>query len=523
MAEDKDNEPKIKFSSLGFNSQESDYTEKDNSKEDESFSENESYSEGSSSSDYGSYSYDDSYSATKDYSFDYDTGNSEYTNSNYSNYTNTESTLKINLDDLGFGKSQAGGKNQGSVSDNRTEPASGSESNVGLQFNIEKPDDDKVKKYSLFGAILFFIIVLPIMYHNIRDIYYSMQDPGYQQKLEVETETFKKENIYTQTEATGLITPASSVDVVARVDGYLQKTFFKEGDFIRQGQLLFKIEPNEYEIAVRAAKASVDQTRAVYDNSLQELERAKELIKENFISRSDYDGIVATANRDKAALDEVNQSLARAQLNLNYTNIYSPLTGKAGKIALSDGNYVGLSSGPLVNIAKTNPICVSFSMKSADVIKLKQANNGVLDLSTAKVEIILSDDSVYDKVGKINFSDNIVAEDAATLSLKAVFDNPDNILVPGDYVKVIITPATPINTYLVPQYLTHGDALNGYYLWSYKDGKTKKLPITVAGSRDNFWIVADGLTDADQVIVKSNLGIDYEGAEATLKNKPKNN
>lgn len=418
-------------------------------------------------------------------------------------YTNvSESRIDINdgLDETGY--SQYGKNSQ--------ENKQKAEEDL-VHFNIEKPDDKKVQRYTLIGAVIFFIIVIPIIFHPLYDLYLSYQMPNQTKDLDVEVTNFNKEDIYNQTDATGLVSPESSVDVVARVDGYLQQTFFKEGDFIRQGQLLFKIEPNEYEIAVRAARAAVDQANAVYENSLQELNRAKELIQENFISRSDYDAIVATANRDRAALDEVKQSLARAQLNLNYTNIYSPLTGKAGKIQLSNGNYVGLSSGPLVNIAKTNPICVSFSMKSADVIKLKQANNGEFNLSKAKVEIILSDDSVYNKTGTINFSDNVVAEDAATLSLKAVFDNSENILVPGDYVKVIITPEKPINKYLVPQNITHGDALNGYYLWKVSDNHIKKVPITVLGSKDNFWIVDSGISDSDNIVINSNQNIPYEG------------
>lgn len=437
-------------------------------------------------------------------------------------YTKTTSSyneslsINANLDELGFPNTEQKDQhlNKSSKETNQDD---------FMRINIEQPSDDKVKKFTLWGAILFVVVIVPIIFHPIRDFFISLKEAPMEKELIVDTQNFQKEEIYSQTEATGLISPESSVDVVARVDGYLQNTFFKEGDFIKQGQLLFKIEPNEYEIAVRAAKASVDQTRAIYENSLQELERANELIKENFISRSDYDGIVATANRDKAALDEVKQSLARAQLNLNYTNIYSPLTGKAGKINLSNGNYVGLASGPLVNIAKTNPICVSFSMKSADVIKLKQSNNGVLDLSKAKVEIILSDDSKYPKIGRINFSDNMVAEDASTLSLKAVFDNSDNILVPGDYVKVIITPASPIHDFLIPQHVTHGDALNGYYLWALSSGTVKKLPIEVIGSKGNSWIVNSGLSETDNIIVKSNQYIDYEGMPAKLYSEAEKN
>lgn len=442
----------------------------------------------------------------QEYSFFNETGFSQ----EYKNDTDTSiPTLETDLDRLGFDN----------YTNTKHDKKKNNEESDLIKINIEKPDDEKVKKYFLAAAIIFFIVVFSIIYHPLYNLYLLSTEKVVEKPLEVEV----KNLIYSPIEATGLVTPASSVDIVARVDGYLQETYFKEGDFISNGQLLFKIEPNEYQIAVKAAKASVEQARAVYENSLQELERAKELIQENFISRSDYDSIVATANRDKAALDEVQQSLARAQLNLNYTNIYSPLTGKAGKIYISNGNYVGLSTGALVNIAKTNPINVSFSLKSADIIKLKQTNNGTLDLSAAKVEIILSDDNKYPHIGKINFSDNTVAEDAATLSLKAVFENQENILVPGDYVKVIVTPVYPLSKYLIPQSITHGDALNGYYVWAYKDGVVKKIEIDVLGSRENNWIVNSGISDVDQIVVNSNEDIQYEGVTAHLKGEKQNN
>ena len=405
-------------------------------------------------------------------------------------------------------------------SDENSENKSGnSEDGVArLNVNFENLENKKIKKYTLMLSILFFIIVIPIMWHHVNRYYRENSDMRKQQTLEVKVKNFSKQVLYNSIEATGLITAESSVDVVARVDGYLQSTHFKEGDFVKKGQLLFQIEPEEYNIAVRAAEASVQQQEAIYKNSLQELDRAKELIAENFISRSDYDSIVATANMHKASIDEVKQSLARAKLDLKYTKIYSPLTGKAGKIALSDGNYVSLSSGPLVNIAKTHPVSASFSLKSADVIKMKTSNEGVFDLSNAKVTIILSDNSTYEHVGKINFSNNFVAEDAATLSVKAVFDNPDNILVPGDYVKVVVTSATPENRILVPQSITRGDSLNGYYLWAVdKTSKTRKVPIKVLSAKENMWIVESGLTETDDIIYSANGSIDVPGETVVVK------
>lgn len=379
-----------------------------------------------------------------------------------------------------------------------------------ISIDIQKPDENIVKKIVLFCSILFFIIVIPIVYHSLKEQFALINVTSQEQPLIATVKTFQYSDLYTKSEATGEITPESSVDVVARVEGYLQKTYFKEGDYVKKGQLLFKIEPDEYAIAVRASEAAVAQAQAVYTNALQELERGKELVKENFISRSDFDQMVASAASSKASLDEVKQTLARAKLNLNYTNIYSPLTGKAGTISLSDGNFVSIASGPLVNVAKTTPILIDFSMKSSDVIKMKQGNGGKLDLANAKVELILSNDSKYPTIGKIVFSNNYISSEAASLALKARFENSNNLLIPGDFVKVIVTSATPIKRILIPQSVVRGDALNGYYVWCVKENKTVKKMIEVSGSQDNQWIVETGLTADDLVVINSNTYIEVE-------------
>ncbi len=419
---------------------------------------------------------------------------------------------KISIDkfedsDLGIGITSLSEENNSDSNDSKY-----------ISVDIDKPDKNKTNKIVLFFAIVFFLVTIPIFYHNIRDYIQMYMMPTVKRDIEVKTTKLQYSDLYDKSEVTGLISAESSVDIVARVDGYLQNAYFKEGDFIKQGQLLFTIEPKEYEISVRAAEAEVDHANALYTNSIQELNRAKELVKENFISRSDYDSIVATANSSRASLDAARQSLERAKLNLSYTRIYSPMTGKAGKINMSNGNYVGLQSGPLVNIAKMNPVCVDFSMKSSDVLKMKRGENSNLDIATAKVEILLSDDTKYDMIGKIIFSDNMVSTQAASLSLRAVFQNHDNILIPGDYVRVIITSKEPRHKLVVPQAITHGDSLNGYYLWTVKDGKTHKNRITVNGNDGNNWIVESGISDSEDVISYSSRYIDVENMPVVVKN-----
>lgn len=387
-----------------------------------------------------------------------------------------------------------------------------------VSVDIDKPDENKVKKIVTFFAIIFFIISVPIIYHNVKDYWQMFHSVAENETITVKTTKLSYKDLYDVSEVTGLIGAESTVDVVARVDGYLEKTYFKDGDFVKQGQLLFTIEPNEYKISVRAAEAEVAQAQAVHTNSLQELERAKALVKENFISKSDYDSIVATASSTSASLDAARQSLARARLNLGYTQIQAPISGKVGKINLSNGNYVGLQSGPLVTIAKMNPISVNFSLKSADVLRMKRGDSGNFDIATAKVELLLSDDTKYNKIGKITFLDNIVSSDSASLSLKAVFDNSENILIPGDYVRVIITSKEPRRKLVVPQSITRGDAVNGYYLWAVENGKTKKKRLVIGGSHENDWIVESGVNIDDEIVKYSNKPIDMEQLSVVVNN-----
>lgn len=427
---------------------------------------------------------------------------------------------KIKVDTSDFAENFS---NQSFYKDSKNERNSDDDyKNSYISVDMERPDEIKVKNIILLLSIVCLIVVIPIMYHNIKNYLEFKNSFRPREALEVTLKHPERQLIYDKTESTGLITPVSAVDVIARADGYLEHTYIKEGDFVKKGQLLFSIEPNEYQIAVRAEEASVASAMAVYKNSMQELERGKELIKENFISRSDYDAMVASADSSKASLDMARQSLARAKMSLGYTKITAPISGKAGKINITDGNYVSMGSGALVKILNTTPIAVVFSLKSSDIIKMKKGNNGILDLSQSKVELLLSDDSLYDKVGKITFSDNEVSDGGASITVKAVFDNPDNILVPGDYVRIIITAPNPRDRILIPLQLAHGDALNGYYVWTVSNGVTRKKRIVVEGTtNNNEWIVESGLSENDEIVVKSNIPIDMEFMPAKVQDKTK--
>ncbi len=302
---------------------------------------------------------------------------------------------------------------------------------------------------------------------------------------------------------TGRIEAEESVDIVARVSGWLQNKYFQEGDIVKKGQKLFLIEPDEYALAARTARARVSENSAVYNNSEIDLRRAEQLLKEDLVSREYYDNALTQRNKNRAALDGAVSDMHKANLNLSYTNITSPMDGRIGKANVSVGNYVTPSSGVIAQIYTTNPMKVIFPLKSGDFIELKKYYiENPNDESTVSVLLKLADGSTYEKEGTIEFVDNKVDENTGTVTMRAVFENPNELLVPGDYVNVTIRVNQPQKVMLIPQSATKTDVGTGYYVWVVKDGKAVKRDIVVNDNYENNWIVESGLNYDDVVVMK---------------------
>ncbi|MCQ2754924.1 MAG: efflux RND transporter periplasmic adaptor subunit [bacterium] len=193
-------------------------------------------------------------------------------------------------------------------------------------------------------------------------------------------------------------------------------------------------------------------------------------------------------------------------MNLSYTTITAPLDGRIGKSIISEGNYVTSSSGPLTTIYQTSPMRVNFAVKSSEYIKIKKYFNENKDGKKLEdiidVKLKLADGSVYDKIGKLEFSDNKIDEEMGTVAFRALFDNPAEILMPGDYVNVILVVKKPEKVMLIPQSATKTDVGTGYYVWAIKDGKAVKKDIVVNYNINNNWIVEKGLEPTDKIVVK---------------------
>ena len=361
------------------------------------------------------------------------------------------------------------------------------------------------------------LIVTPILYNKIvTKVGETMMKKAMAQPKAVQVANPVQQDIYISTESAGRVEAKYTVDVLARINGWLQKRYFSEGEMVKAGQTLFLIEPNEYEIAVQNAQAAVKKSEAAYVNSEKELKRAQELVKNDYVSKSYYDQALAARDGNKAAYDSAKAQLANAKLNLSYTKVVSPIDGKIGKIMITEGNLVNVQSGPLARIVSTTPIFVTFNLKSADYLKFKKSGIDA-NIENMKVVVKLADGSEYNQNGKIEFVDNEIDMSSGTIALRATFDNQEGILVPGDYVQVVATTATPKTVMLIPQAAAM-DESNGYYVWVVKDDDTiEKRTIQVSDDVDNNWVVDGGLDYSDRVVVKGIQRVFMDGQKVVVE------
>lgn len=364
------------------------------------------------------------------------------------------------------------------------------------------------------AVIILLIIIVPIIYNKTSGFIIGMlQKQAMRMPKEVVVDNPHMEQVNISAESTGRVEAQYSIDVIARVSGFLLKKYFQEGDFVKKGQLLFQIDPREYQLSVNNSRAAVNQYQALYTNAQQEWHRANALVKEDLISRSDVDSSLAARNQNKALLDSANQQLELAKVNLSYTSIRSPIDGRIGKVNITEGNYVTATSGSLVNVASVSPVYVSFSLKGDDFVKLLKASDKFKDV---EVKVQFGDGSWYDKVGTVNFVDNKIDKDSGSVQMRATFDNEKGWLVPGAYMKVKLTAPKTVEFMTVPQACAKGDAMSGYYVWAVQDNKAVRKDIKVSDDINNNWIVEDGLNKSDVIVVSGIQNVAAEGQKLKI-------
>lgn len=308
-------------------------------------------------------------------------------------------------------------------------------------------------------------------------------------KNPIEIDYLEKKEYAARTEA------KHTVNLIARVSGYLGERCFKEGDFVTKGQLLFKIKPQDFVVAVNQAKANMNRTQASLVASEKNLKRVSELVEKDFISKSQFDDALAQRDSLKASLEGDKALLQQAKLNLGYTNIYAPVSGKIGKIFITEGNFIDRASGSLATIVSLDPIYVSFNIDSQEYLSSKFNKNML-------VELILPDGSIYPTKGKIDFLNNQIDQTTGTVTLRATFKNNDKLLLPGQFLNVNVYSKKTIKKLAIPQEAVMENPAGKFVMVVNKESKVKVKPIITGKQQNGLLIVNEGLTKDDKVIIK---------------------
>ncbi len=299
----------------------------------------------------------------------------------------------------------------------------------------------------------------------------------------------------------GRIVAIDKVDIVARVPGFVEERNFTEGQQVKKGDLLFRIEQDTYKAAVDQQSASLAKAKATEVNANFQLQRGQELIKNQNIPQSTVDQRAADEQTAAADVLQAQALLEQAKINLGYTEIRSPIDGRIGLANFTVGNLVSPSSGILATIVSQDPIYVTFPVSEADIIAYKrrvaESNNPRVTL-----HIKLPDGTIYQHPGVTNFLDVKVDPNTDTVLVRAQLPNPDGILVPGGIVSVVTDRATPEPSLTVPQAAVLLDQAGSYVL-VVNDAKTvEQRRITTGVEQGRDIAVKDGLKQGELVIVE---------------------
>lgn len=279
---------------------------------------------------------------------------------------------------------------------------------------------------------------------------------------------------------------ARETEVRARVGGILTKRLYQEGETVKAGQPLFQIDRSTYEIALADAKAKADQAS-------REMNRLKGLIEAKAISQKEYDDAMSTNAIAHAALRQ-------AELNLSWTTVTAPVGGTTGRAAKSEGNLISTGSDSLLtSIYQSNPIWVSFSLGDSDLAKL--AGGRVTADNVTGVEMILPNGTVYAKPGKLNFLASNIDITLGTQQLRAEFDNSDNQLLPGQFVRIRLLTGQREGVFLVPQAAVLQTEQANLVMTVDGEGKVAPRPVKTAEWYGKDWVVLGGLQAGDKVII----------------------
>ena len=330
----------------------------------------------------------------------------------------------------------------------------------------------------------------------------------------VVAETADKKSVPLQVKAIGNVEAQNTVAIKSQVNGEISQVFFREGQDVRQGTLLFRIDPRPFEAALRQAESALVRDRAQAANAQADANRYAGLSGKGYVSVQEYDRARTNASALEAVVHADEAAVENARLQLEYTAIMSPIDGRTGAIAVQRGNVVKANDVPLVTINQVRPINVAFSLPEQYLAEVKRH----MALKDLKVEAIIPGSEGAPARGELMFIDNAVDRATGTIRLKGTFANADFRLWPGQFVDVILTLAIEPDRVLVPTEAVQ-TGQQGQYVYVIKDDLTAELRAVTPGRVHERWtIIEKGVSAGEKIVTDGQLRL-VPGAKVEIKNQ----
>ena len=313
-----------------------------------------------------------------------------------------------------------------------------------------------------------------------------------------------EQNVQPVTEYVGHVEAVQTVDLQARVSGFLEQIHFKEGSDVRLDQLLYLVEPAPYRMRVAANQARATKAEAILKKTRQQLERVQ-AVRSGGVSITDIESAEAAEQQARAELQEAQAALQLSEIDLAYTRILAPINGRIGATALTVGNLCGPNSGPLARIVQLDPIRVLFSISENDLAAVQAAQQAATRQQPGDglaLRLKSPDGAVMANRGRIDFVDNRVDPATGTIAVRALFDNPEARLLPGQYVRLVAGQGPARLRPVVPQAAVLEDREGRYVLLVDEQSRVEQRRITTGPAVGGLWTLESGLTAGELLIVE---------------------
>lgn len=329
---------------------------------------------------------------------------------------------------------------------------------------------------------------------------------------QVSVVTMEAKSVPISSELSGRTVAFNTAEIRPQVSGLIKNFVFVEGTDVKQGDLLYEIDPASYEAAYQSAVASLKRAQAAEDNAQTKTKRLKKLADEHAGSVQDYEDALLALEQAKADVASANAAIKTAQINLDNTRIRAPIGGRIDRSAVNIGALVTAEqTAALTTIRQLDPIYVEVTEPSEKLLQFRRAasNGSLKPVEAPTVHLTLEDGSAYRHTGKLQFSEASISETSGTVIVRAIFPNPEHLLLPGMYVRAAVEEGVVVNSYLVPQRAVDrtaaGEAVAKVVT---DDGKVERRTLTIDRSLGNSWVVTSGLSQGDRLIVEGGQNAD---------------